>query len=289
MSATPAPRQTRPAPSLPVRAVEAVGRTTAGFLGRGRAFVHYLGGMTYLAGDTLSWAVRGFVTPSARIRPAALAAQMVRVGVRSIPVIVLVQTFIGIILALQMAPTLAEYGQLESVADIVAIAMFRELGPLISAIVLSGYAGASIAAEIGSMVEAEEIKALRAHALNPIRFLVVPRVIATVIMLTGLTVIADIVGVIGGFLTGWKVLGISPVVYIEYTRSALTHTDFLTGLVKAAVFGLLIAVIACYEGLRVTGGAVGVGRATTGTVVKSIVALIAVDCLFTVMFYMFKL
>ena len=289
MSATPAPRQAGAGPSLPVRAVEAVGRTTAGLLDRSRAFVHYLGGMTYLAGDTLSWAVRGFVTPSARIRPAALAAQMVRVGVRSIPVIVLVQTFIGIILALQMAPTLAEYGQLESVADIVAIAMFRELGPLISAIVLSGYAGASIAAEIGSMVEAEEIKALRAHALNPIRFLVVPRVIATVVMLTGLTVIADIAGVVGGFLTGWKVLGISPVVYIEYTRAALTHTDFLTGLVKAAVFGLLIAVIACYEGLRVTGGAVGVGRATTGTVVKSIVALITTDCLFTVVFYLFKL
>ena len=108
-------------------------------------------------------------------------------------------------------------------------------------------------------------------------------------MLTGLAVIADIAGVIGGFLTGWRVLGISPVVYIEHTRGALTHTDFLTGLVKAAVFGLLIAVIACYEGLRVTGGAVGVGRATTGTVVKAIVALIATDCLFTVVFYMFKL
>ncbi len=289
MSATPAPRQAGQTSSLPVRAVEAVGHTTAGLLGQGRAFVRYLGGMTYLAGDTLSWIARGFVTPSARVRPAALAAQMVRVGVRSVPVVVLVQTFIGIILALQMAPTLAEYGQLESIADIVAIAMFRELGPLISAIVLSGYAGASIAAEIGAMVEAEEVKALRAHALNPIRFLVVPRVVATVIMLTGLTVIADIVGVIGGFLTGWKVLGISPVVYIEYTRIALTHTDFLTGLVKAAVFGLLIAVIACYEGLRVTGGAVGVGRATTGTVVKAIVALITTDCLFTVVFYMFKL
>ena len=285
MSATPAPRPARPAPSLPVRAVEALGRTTAGLLDRSRAFVHYLGGMTYLAGDTLSWAARGLVTPSARIRPEALATQMVRVGVRSIPVIVLVQTFIGIILVLQMAPTLAEYGQLESVADIVAIAIFRELGPLISAIVLSGYAGASIAAEIGAMVEAEEVKALRAHALNPIRFLVVPRVIATVVMLTGLAVIADIAGVVGGFLIGWKVLGISPVIYIEYTRAALTHTDFLTGLVKAAIFGLLISGLACYEGLHARGGAEGVGRATTQTVVKSIVMLIGADCCFTAAFY----
>ena len=161
----------------------------------------------------------------------------------------------------------------------------RELGPLLTAIVLSGFAGASIAAEIGAMVEAEEIKALRAHALNPIRFLVVPRFGSTATMIVLLTVIADCVGVFGGFLTAVFILDVPPFLYIHLTQSALVNTDFLTGLLKAAVFGGVIALIACYEGLRVTGGAEGVGRATTATVVKSIVALIGIDALFTTVFY----
>ncbi len=183
---------------------------------------------------------------------------MVRVGVCSIPIILLVQGFIGIILALQMAPTLEAYGSLDRVANIVGIAMVRELGPLLSAIVLSGYAGASIAAEIGAMVEAEEIKALRAHALDPIRFLVVPRFLATVIMLVGLSVIADVIGVAGGLMTSWLVLDIRPAIYLENTREALIYRDFYTGLIKAGVFGVLISMIACYEGLSVRGGAEGV-------------------------------
>ena len=251
--------------------------------------VRFVGGLIYLLGDAVRWTLRGLLVPKVKFGREALAVQMVRVGVRSIPIIVLVQIFIGIILALQLAPTLQDYGQLERVADVVAIAIFRELGPLISAIVLSGFAGASIAAEIGAMVEAEEIKALRAHALNPIQFLVLPRVWATVIMLTGLCVIADVVGAFGGLLTSWFVLDISPAVYVDYTQRAIEGRDFVTGLVKAAVFGLLISLIACYEGLTVSGGAEGVGRATTSTVVKSIVALIGTDVLFTSVFYAFGL
>ena len=271
-----------------VAAVSAVGQAAIDSRRRLAAGVRYLGGLAGLLFDTLGWAVRG-VFGKARFGRAALAAQMVRVGVRSIPIILLVQVFIGIILTLQMAPTLESYGQLESVANIVGIAMFRELGPLLSAIVLSGFAGASIAAELGTMVEGEEIKALRAHGLNPIRFLVVPRLLATIVMLTGLAVVADVVGVIGGLGTSWLVLGIGPEVYLENTRQALAYKDFLTGLIKAGVFGMLIAMIACHEGLSVHGGAEGVGRATTGTVVKSIVALIATDCVFTTVFYLFKL
>jgi phospholipid/cholesterol/gamma-HCH transport system permease protein len=245
--------------------------------------------MGYLLADTLVWIGRGLFDRGTRFSGSAVASQMVRVGVRSIPIIILVQSFIGIILALQMAPTLRSYGQLERVADVVGIAIFRELGPLISAIVLSGFAGASIAAEIGTMVEAEEIKALRAHALSPIRFLVVPRFLATTIMLTSLTVLADVFGVLGGLLTSWGVLDIAPAKYLYYTRFSLMYKDFFTGLVKAGVFGVLISMIACYEGLTVTGGAEGVGRATTSTVVKSIVALIATDCAFTAVFYLFQL
>lgn len=272
-----------------VRTVSAVGN--AAYACRDGLFerVRYLGGVCYLLLDTLAWTTRGLFTRSVKLGRTALAAQMVRVGVRSLPIIVLVQTFIGIILALQMAPTLKAYGSLDKVANIVAIAMFRELGPLLSAVVLSGYAGASIAAEIGAMVEAEEIKALRAHALNPIRFLVVPRFLATVIMLTGLAVVADVVGVLGGMLTSWAVLDIRPQMYLENTRFALVYKDFLTGLLKAGVFGMLISMIACYEGLNVHGGAEGVGRGTTSTVVKSIVALIATDCVFTTAFYLFGL
>lgn len=172
----------------------------------------------------------------------------------------LVQVFIGIILALSLARPLDDFGQLERVADVVALAMFREMGALISGVVLSGFAGASIAAELGAMVEGEEIKALRAHALDPIRFLVVPRVLATTVMMVGLTVLANVVGVCGGLLIGVLVLGISPVTYIDLTREALTLTDYFTGLLKAGVFGAIIAGLACYEGLHVRGGAEGVGR-----------------------------
>ncbi len=281
------------APSLVLamlqRVAEGMGR--AGFRGidalAGGA--QFFGGVVYLLRDAALWTLRGLFVPRIKLGRGALAVQMVRVGVRSIPIIALVQVFIGIILALQMAPTLRDYGQLERVADIIAIAVFRELGPLITAIVLSGFAGASIAAEIGAMVEAEEIKALRAHALNPVQFLVVPRFLATVIMLTGVTVIADVVGALGGLLTSWYVLDIHPQTYLDYTRQALEMKDFLTGLIKASVFGMLISMIACYEGLNVTGGAAGVGRATTSTVVKSIVALISTDCLFTAVFYAFEL
>ncbi|MCZ6815870.1 MAG: ABC transporter permease [Planctomycetota bacterium] len=271
------------------RAVEAIGRTMYRRLDSGAGLVKFIGGGVYLIGDTVRWLFKGLRSPEIRFGWENLWSQMVRVGVKSISIVVLVEVFIGIILALQMAPTLKSYGQIERVADIVAIAMFRELGPLLAGIVLSGFAGASIAAELGTMVEGEEIKALRATALNPIQYLVVPRVVATIVMLTLLTVIADIVGVFGGFLTGTQILNIDSTVYLSYTRDAITVTDFITGLIKAAVFGLMISIIACYEGLSVSGGAEGVGRATTGTVVKCIVALILADVVFTALFYAFGL
>lgn len=275
--------------SRPRQWIERVGQGT---LAAGRSLrqgIVEFGGLSYLTSDSVRWTLRGLFVPKVKLGRASLAAQMVRVGVRAIPIICLVQLFIGVILALAIAPTLEMYGQMDTVAIIVAIAVFRELGPLISAIVLSGFAGASIAAEIGSMVESEEIKALRAHALNPIHFLVVPRYLATVVMLTGLAVIADVMGVFGGLLTSWLVLGVDPVTYMQLTQDAVTYKDFVTGLIKAAVFGLLIAMIACYEGLSVKGGAVGVGRATTNTVVRSIVSLIATDCFFTVIFYVYEI
>jgi len=276
-------------PNRVVLGITALGQSAINARGTVSNGLRYFGGLAYLLFDAMLWMFRGMFSTKTKLGRPAIVTQMVRVGVLSIPIIVLVQTFIGIILALQMAPTLETYGSLERIADIIGIAIFRELGPLLSAIVLSGFAGASIAAEIGAMVESEEIKALRAHALNPIRFLVVPRFMATVVMLVGLAIIADVVGVLGGLLTAYFVLDIPPQKYLHFTQTALVYKDFFTGLVKAGVFGVLISMIACYEGLNVSGGAEGVGRATTSTVVKSIVALIATDCVFTVIFYLFKL
>ena len=185
----------------------------------------------------------------------------------------------------EMAPPLEDFGQVDQVATIISIAVVRELGPLISAIVLTGFAGASIAAELGTMVVGEEIEALEAHALDPVRFLVVPRVVATTISLVLLTVIADVTAV---FAAGWLAVGFLGVPYELYktnTLNQLVLSDFLTGLFKAGVFGMILSGIACYNGLKVTGGAAGVGRATTDTVVQTVVAVIIADLLFTGVFY----
>jgi len=281
MSSAPQPLQT---PAWQ-RLAAALGASVRGGASRLVGGFEYVGGLTRLLGHVARWVGRSLAAPGPRVRLRAVLQQSFRFGVRSIPIVVLVQVFIGIILVLNLAPTLELYGQVESVATVVAIAIFRELGPLITAILLSGFAGASIAAELGAMVEGEEIKALRAHALDPIRFLVAPRVLATAVMLVGLAILADVVGVAGGFFTGVLVLGINPHIYLDLTRTSVDTGDYLTGLSKAAVFGVLIAGLACYEGLNVRGGAEGVGRATTTTVVKSIVALIAADCVFTMVFY----
>jgi len=284
MSGSPGPSP----PALWRRVPESVGSSVRGGLAGLLNAVVYVGGLTGLLGGVSRRLGRAFIRRSARIRLQAFSQQSFRFGVRSIPIVILVQVFIGVILALNLAPTLEAYGQLEQTATVVAIAVFRELGPLITAILLSGFAGASIAAELGAMVEGEEIKALKAHALDPIRFLVVPRVVATAIMMLGLTVLADVVGVFGGFLTGVYVLDISPQAYIDLTAEAVALGDYLTGLSKSVVFGAIIAGLACYEGLNVRGGAEGVGRATTTTVVKSIVALIGADCIFTAVFYVLE-
>jgi phospholipid/cholesterol/gamma-HCH transport system permease protein len=175
------------------------------------------------------------------------------------------------------------------VADIIGIAMFRELGPLVSAIVLTGFAGASIAAEIGTMVVSEEIEAMEAQAISPIRFLVVPRVLATTVMMICLAVVGDLMGVMGGALVAYASLDISLRQYFDRTFDAVVMKDFITGLIKAGVFGMIISSLACYLGLGVTGGAQGVGTATTRTVVLTIVALIMVDLMFTAGFYYLNL
>lgn len=249
-----------------------------------RAF-ELVGGVSYLVFDVTRWLLRGLARRGVRLGRTAIITQMVRVGFRSTGIVFLVCACIGFILALQMAPTLSDFGQQDKIANIVGVAILRELGPLVAAVVLAGFAGASIAAEIGTMVVGEEIEALEAHALDPIRFLVVPRVIATTASLVLLTVVADVTGVAFGGLMAVGFLGVPYELYESNTLNQLVMSDFLTGLVKAGVFGLILSALACYNGLRVTGGAMGVGLATTHTVVQTVVAVIIADLCFTAIFY----
>ncbi len=251
-----------------------------------RRTLEFIGGVGYLLRDTfLAAGPALFGKRGRRMGWRNLWTQMDRVGVRSIPIVSLVLFCIGAILALQMAPILRDYGMVPKVADVISIAVFRELGPLMAAIVLTGFGGASIAAETGTTVVSEEIEALTAHAIDPIRFLVVPRVLATTVMLVCVSVVADLTGVLGGMTVGRFFLHIGHEQYITHTFDALKTRDFVTGLGKAAVFGVMISSFACYLGLGVTGGAMGVGRATTRTVVLTIVALITVDLIFNGVFF----
>jgi phospholipid/cholesterol/gamma-HCH transport system permease protein len=270
---------------LPLKPLDMLGRGGIGAIKTAKGFLDYIGGVWLMVINALRWVWRSMTNKKIRFGRPALYVQLVRLGVRSIGVIMLVSFCIGLILALQMAPPLEEFGQVETVANIIAIAVVRELGPLISAIVLTGFAGASIAAEIGSMAVNEEIEALEAHALNPVRFLVVPRLIATVVALVILSIMADLVALTAGFIMGVTKLEIPAAIYIDNTINQLDLADFGTGLFKAGIFGLLVGAISCFNGLKVSGGAAGVGKATTNTVVHSIVAIIFCDLLFTAIFY----
>lgn len=269
---------TQAKPAFPIRFIDwywTVWSDVFGLVGAWAALLHQVS----------VWVIRSLVQRRARFGAQALAEQIVRVGTRSIGIVLLVSGCIGIILALQTAPSLSEFGQTDKVANLVGVAVTRELGPLIAAIVLTGFAGASIAAELGTMKVGEEIEALEAMALNPIRFLVVPRVIATAVSLVVLSVFADICSIVMGGVIGIMVLDIPYETYKLNTINQLRPVDLNTGLVKALVFGTLLGLIACSNGLRVTGGAAGVGRATTNTVVQTTVAIVVCDLLFSSLFY----
>ncbi len=253
-------------------------------------FIEFVGGICARLGRAVIASARLFGSGrSRRMAWEAVWAQMVRVGVRSIPIVSLVVFCIGVILSLQISPILEQYGAGKQVADIISVAMFRELAPLVGAIVLTGFAGASIAAEIGTMVVSEEIEALETHAIDPVRFLVTPRILATSVMTVCLAVIANIMGVLGGMLAAYLIQGFDPIQYWWASLDSTTATDFLTGLFKAGVFGAIIALLACYLGMNVRNGAEGVGNATTRTVVLTIVCLTFVDLLFTAVFYQLDL
>jgi phospholipid/cholesterol/gamma-HCH transport system permease protein len=212
--------------------------------------------------------------------------QMALVGAAALPIVAFISLLIGVVLALNGATQLRQFGAAIFIANLVGISMTREMGPLITAIIVSGRTGSAIAAEIGTMVISEEIDAMRTMALSPIRFLVVPKVLALMLMLPLLTVISNVAGILGGYLVGVVFLDLGSNAYLSQTVQALFVSDVLTGLVKSVVFAVLIGLIGAYRGFSVRGGPEAVGRATTSSVVTSIIACIIANAAFTAFFYM---
>ncbi len=211
--------------------------------------------------------------------------EMVKVGVNAIPIVALISFAIGLILAMQSAYQLEQFGATIFTADLVAVAQTRELGPLMTAIIVAGRSGSGIAAEIGTMKVGEEIDALRSMGFHPIKFLVVPKLIALVIMVPCLTVFADFIGIAGGMSMAVLSLGLGFSRYLNRTIFALVFKDMITGLIKSLVFAFLVGLTGCYMGFKVEGGAEGVGRRTTQSVVVSIFLIILADSFFTALFY----
>jgi phospholipid/cholesterol/gamma-HCH transport system permease protein len=244
--------------------LEDVGRGTIGFL-------DYAGGVATLAGEA------GSVIGRLRIRVGETFAQAYFLGVQSTAIVLLTSLFTGMVISLESANQAKSYGVSSLVGGAVAYVSSRELGPMLTAVVVAGRAGAAIAAELGSMVVTEQIEALEALGLSPVQMLVVPRLIALVLMLPLLTIFADVIAILGGMYLAHNTANISYGEFIQSVREFSAFEDYVKGMIKAVFFGILIAVICCYQGLRVRGGAAGVGQATTGAVVTSIILVFAMN------------
>ena len=211
--------------------------------------------------------------------------QMEFIGVNSSVIVIITGVFTGMVLALQSAYQMQKISAEMYIASLVAFSMTRELGPVLTALIVAGRVGAAITAELGTMKVTEQIDALETLATNPISYLVVPRFIAMIIMLPVLTIFADIIGMLGGYIIGVYKLNISHAMYLKNTWDPLKYKDVFTGLVKSVFFAVIICIVACYEGMTAEGGAEGVGRSTTSSVVMSFILIIASDCFFTALFY----
>jgi phospholipid/cholesterol/gamma-HCH transport system permease protein len=256
---------------------EAVGRATLGGLA-------YIGDLARLTGRAANSA---FIAPfrGQRIRIGRAVHQAVAVGIEALPIVSLITFFVGTILALQSAYELRKFGALQFVASAVAISITRELGPLMTAIVVIGRSGSAFAAEIGTMKVNEEIDAIETMALDPIQFLVTPKFLAMMLMMPCLTTWADFMGVMGGGVFGVSAAGFTFGTYIQATLDALILRDIVTGLIKSVMFGLVITAVGCHEGFSTGAGSEEVGRSTTTAVVNSIFLVIIVDLVFTALFY----
>ena len=203
--------------------------------------------------------------------------QMLEIGVRSLPVVLITAIFTGMVFSLQTFTGFKRFGAEALVGTVVALSMTRELGPVLTGLIVAGRAGAAMAAELGTMRVTEQIDALETLATNPVKYLIVPRFIAGTFMLPALAIIADITGIIGGYFITVGLFGTSSIVYWKRTWDYLVAGDILNGLLKAAFFGASISLISCYKGFYTGGGAEGVGKATTGAVVLSSMTILISD------------
>ena len=244
----------------------------------------YVGSLASLGGQAAYYTFVGpFQGKPLRLQRAV--SQAMDVGVRALPILSLITFFIGLILALQAAYELRRFGAISYVATAVAISMSRELGPLITAIVVIGRSGSAFAAEIGTMKVTEEIDALETMAISPIRFLVTPKFLAMILMLPCLTIWANAMGILGGSLFGVAQADFTFARYIQASLDSLLLRDIMTGLVKSVMFGITITAVGCQEGLDTGAGAEQVGRSTTRAVVVSIFLVVLVDLVFTTLFF----
>lgn len=213
-----------------------------------------------------------------------LSSTMERTGADAVPIVALINFLVGMVMAFQSAPQLKNYGANIFLADLIGISMTRELGPLLTAIVVCGRSGAAFAAELGSMKVNEEIDALRTMGFGPMRYLVLPRVLSLMLVMPLLTLLADAVGILGGLVVGMVSLNLTPVSFYTQLQDAVSLADVLSGASKSVLLGLAIALIACQQGLATSGGAEGVGRRTTSAVVATLFALVLLDAVFTIFF-----
>jgi phospholipid/cholesterol/gamma-HCH transport system permease protein len=256
----------------PLDAVAAVGRGT---LGAVRA--------------TGAASLFGAVGLSHLLRPPFYGRMFLRAFVEfayfSLPVVALTAIFSGMVIALQSFTGFSRFSAEGAVAGVVALSVVRELAPVLAALLVSGRVGAAMAAELGTMRVTDQIDALSTLSTNPVKYLVTPRLLAGVLALPLLTVVADILGILGGFIVSTIKLGFNPHTYLVSTFDILTSTDILAGLAKAAVFGFLIALMGCYHGYNSRGGAEGVGNATTSAVVAASILILAFDYVMTELFF----
>jgi phospholipid/cholesterol/gamma-HCH transport system permease protein len=249
-----------------LKALENLGRGTLRFLA-------YAGGMANLSGETVS------VIAALRLRVAETFDQAYFLGLQSFTIVVLTSLFTGMVISLESAEQAVAYGFANLVGGVVAFGAARELGPMLTGVVVAGRVGAAIAAELGSMVDTEQIEALEALGLSPARMLVAPRLVALMLMLPVLTIFADVVSILGGMWIANNVAHIGYAEFMDSVRSRVVLGDFLKGLLKAAAFGAIIVLVGAYQGLRTRGGAAGVGRSTTSAVVIAIILIFVTNFL----------
>ena len=203
------------------------------------------------------------------------------IGVGSLPIVVLTGTFTGMVLALNTSATLQQFGSLSLTGQLVSVSMVRELGPVLTSLMVAGRNASGMASELGSMQVTEQIDAMRALGTDPYKKLVTPRVTSTVFMMFFLTIISDLVGLVGGYIISFLLLGLDTFQYWNSAYQALKYNDVITGLIKPLFFGFIIATVGCYYGLSTRGGTQGVGRSTTQAVVAASVVILAVDVVLT--------